>query len=168
MNTAEQIELEEINVKSLLDELGHSTTDMFPVVIFGLPGAFTPTCTKSQVPQYEAACEDFDRLGYGVDCVSVNDSFVMEAWLRDKMQTKSIGYIPDGNGDFTRAIGMLVDKSNKGMGHRSWRYAMIVNEDGWIQKMFVEEGKGDNVEEDPYEVSKPENVLEYLRSIHVM
>lgn len=160
---AEELEKQEFNVFNLLEELELNNLDREPAVIFGLPGAFTPTCTKSQVPQYEAAYEEFKDLGYDVFCTSVNDSFVMEAWLRDKMQTKNIGYISDGNGDFARTMGMLVSKRNKGMGERSWRYAAVINADGHVEKIFVEDGIADDVEDDPYEASKPEKVLEYLR-----
>jgi peroxiredoxin len=141
-----------------------TTEDLFNgkrVVIFSLPGAFTPTCSAYQLPGFEEKYNDF--LGLGIDdiyCVSVNDGFVMNAWAQDQ-NIKNVKLIPDGNAYFTRSMGMLVRKSNLGFGERSWRYAAVVN-NGIIEKLFVEDGQRDNADSDPYEVTTPENVLNYL------
>jgi peroxiredoxin len=131
------------------------------VVIFSLPGAFTPTCSAYQLPGFEEKYEDF--IGLGIDdiyCVSVNDGFVMNAWARDQ-NIEKVKLVPDGNAYFTRSMGMLVSKSNLGFGDRSWRYAAVVD-NGIIQKLFVEVGQRDNADSDPYEATTPENVLEYV------
>lgn len=142
-----------------------STEDYFVdkrVVVFSLPGAFTPTCSTYQVPGFEAAYNSFKELGIDeIYCVSVNDAFVMNKWAKDQC-IERIKMIPDGSGKFTRLMGMLVDKDNLGFGMRSWRYAMIVN-NGLIEQMFVEPGISDNCETDPYGETAPENVLAYLR-----
>ena len=133
------------------------------VVIFSLPGAFTPTCSAYQLPGFEEKYDDF--IGMGIDeiyCISVNDGFVMNAWAKDQGIEK-VQLIPDGNAYFTRAMGMLVNKSNLGFGDRSWRYAAVVN-DRIIEKIFVEDGIRDNADTDPYEQTTPENVLEYVKS----
>lgn len=133
------------------------------VVVFSLPGAFTPTCSTYQVPGFEQNYERFKELGVDdIRVISVNDTFVMRKWMIDQ-GVENLGFIPDGNGEFTRKMGMLVDKSNLGFGMRSWRYAMVVN-DGKIEQMFVEPGFEDNCESDPYDVSSPETVLRYLES----
>lgn len=144
-----------------------TTRDLFfgkRVVLFGLPGAFTPTCTTSQVPDFEAAYDDL--IAAGVDevyCISVNDAFVMNAW-RESLGVEKVKFIPDGNGFFTRQLGKSVFKSNLGFGVRSWRYAAVVDSDV-IEVMFSEEGQVDNCKEDPYEMSKPEKVLNYLKEV---
>jgi peroxiredoxin len=133
------------------------------VVIFSLPGAFTPTCSAYQLPGFEEKYDDF--IGSGIDdiyCISVNDGFVMNAWAKGQGIEK-VKLIPDGNAYFTRSMGMLVTKSNLGFGDRSWRYAAVVN-DGIIEKLFVEAGKRDNADTDPYEVTNPETILSYLKS----
>jgi len=133
------------------------------VVIFSLPGAFTPTCSAYQLPGFEEKYDDF--LGLGIDdiyCISVNDGFVMNAWAKDQGIEK-VTLIPDGNAYFTRSMGYLVNKSNLGFGDRSWRYAAVVD-NGIIEKIFVEAGQRDNADTDPYEVSTPENVFEYVKS----
>ena len=133
------------------------------VVIFSLPGAFTPTCSAYQLPGFEEKYEEFDALGIdAIYCISVNDAFVMNAWAKDQ-GIKNVQLIPDGNAYFTRSMGMLVNKSNLGFGERSWRYAAVVK-DGIIEKMFVEPGQRDNAPEDPYVETTPENVLSYIRS----
>lgn len=144
----------------------HKTTaDLFAgkrVVVFSLPGAFTPTCSNFQVPVYEVLFRNFVELGVNaVYCISVNDAFVMNAWAKEQL-VENIMFVPDGSGTFTEGMGMLVDKDNLGFGKRSWRYAMVVN-DGVVEKIFEEPGKMDNHPLDPYEESTPENVLEYLR-----
>ena len=132
------------------------------VVLFYLPGAFTPTCSTSHLPRYEELYDEFQALGVdAVVCLSVNDAFVMYQWGKTQ-NTHNVFLLPDGNGAFTRAMGMLVDKENLGFGARSWRYAMVVN-DGEIEKMFVEAGKADNHPDDPYEVSDADTVLAYLK-----
>ena len=133
------------------------------IIIFSLPGAFTPTCSAYQLPGFEEKYDDF--LGLGIDdiyCISVNDGFVMNAWAQDQ-NIEKVKLIPDGNAYFTRSMGMLVSKSNLGFGLRSWRYAAVV-ENGIVQKMFVEDGMRDNADSDPYEASTPEVVYEYVKS----
>ncbi len=133
------------------------------VVLFSLPGAFTPTCSTYQLPGYEKNAEEFRKLGIDeIYCMSVNDSFVMNAWARDQ-KLENVKVIPDGSGIFTRQIGMLVDKDNLGFGYRSWRYAAVID-DGVIEAWFEEPGREDNHGEDPYGESSPETVLEYLRA----
>ena len=133
------------------------------VVLFALPGAFTPTCSTSHLPRYEALYDRFRELGIdAVVCLSVNDAFVMYQWGLGQKADK-VFLLPDGNGEFTRKMGMLVDKQNLGFGMRSWRYAMVV-EDGEIEKMFIEDGFEDNHAEDPFEVSDADSVLAYLES----
>ena len=138
-----------------------STDDFFKhkkVVLFALPGAFTPTCSMVHLPTYNDLYDEFKSLGIDdVICLSVNDSFVMNEWKRSERADK-ITMLPDGNGEFSRKLGFLTDKSDKCLGERSWRYSMIVN-DGVIEKMFIEpEAEGD----DPYGESSPENMLKYL------
>ena len=133
------------------------------VVLFALPGAFTPTCSTSHLPRYEELYDDFAALGVDeVVCLSVNDAFVMHQWGKSQNAEK-VFLLPDGNGEFTRKMGMLVDKQNLGFGMRSWRYAMVVH-DGEIEKMFVEEGFGDDHPADPFAVSDADTVLDYLNS----
>lgn len=134
------------------------------VVIFSLPGAFTPTCSTYQLPGFEDHYWTI-RKDLGIDeiyVVSVNDTFVMRKWL-ETQYIKKVKFIPDGNGEFTRQLGMLVDKCNLGFGMRSWRYAAVVN-DGKIEKWFEEPGIMDQCEEDPYGETSPENVMAYLQS----
>lgn len=142
-----------------------TTSDIFAgkkVVVFSLPGAFTPTCSSNHLPRYEELYEEFKA--HGVDaivCVSVNDAFVMFQWGQ-KVGAKNVFLLPDGNGEFTRKMGMLVDKSNLGFGMRSWRYSMLAN-DGNIEKIFVEPDFGDNCPIDPFEVSDADTMLAYLK-----
>ena len=143
-----------------------TTADLFAgkrVVVFSLPGAFTPTCSTYQLPGYDAKFEEFQALGIDeVYCLSVNDSFVMNAWFKSQ-NIKNVKPIPDGSGEFTYAMGMSVTKANLGFGFRSWRYAMVVN-DGEIEQLFEEPGKVGNCPVDPYEVSDPETMLSYLKT----
>ena len=133
------------------------------IVLFALPGAFTPTCSTSHLPRYEELHDEFKRLGVDeVVCLAVNDAFVMYQWGRSQNADK-VFLLPDGNAEFTRKMGMLVDKSNLGFGMRSWRYAMYVV-DGEIEKMFVEKGFEDNCPDDPFEVSDADTMLAYLKS----
>ncbi len=132
------------------------------VVLFALPGAFTPTCSTSHLPRYEELYDEFQSLGVDdVVCLSVNDAFVMNQWGRSQGADK-VRLLPDGNGEFTRKMGMLVDKSNLGFGMRSWRYSAYI-EDGEIKKMFVEPEFNDNCPTDPFEVSDADTMLNYLK-----
>ena len=132
------------------------------VVVFSLPGAFTPTCSSNHLPRYEELYEEFKGLGVDqIICVSVNDAFVMFQWGKQQ-EAKNVSLLPDGNGEFTRKMGMLVEKSNLGFGMRSWRYSMLVN-DCKIEKMFVEADFRDNCPTDPFEVSDADTMLAYLK-----
>ena len=137
-----------------------TTRDLFAgkkVVVFALPGAFTPTCSSAHLPRYDELAPRFRAAGVDdILCVSVNDGFVMEAWARDQ-GVHEVKLVPDGNGEFTEKIGMLVGKHDLGFGPRSWRYSMLV-EDGVIKKMFVEPQKPG----DPFEVSDADTMLRYL------
>ena len=132
------------------------------VVLFSLPGAFTPTCSTYQLPGFENGFADFAAEGIDeIYCMSVNDSFVMNKWAQDQ-GLKNVKVIPDGSGEFSRRMGMLVRKDNLGFGLRSWRYACVVN-DGVIEAWFEEPGLCDNHGEDPYGVSSPETVMAWLK-----
>ncbi|UJP03708.1 MAG: peroxiredoxin [Nitrosomonas sp.] len=143
-----------------------TTDDIFKnkrIVLFALPGAYTPTCTTAHLPGYEQHYGDFKALGIDeVICLSVNDAFVMFQW-RKHLGVEKIFMLPDGNAEFTRKMGMLVDKSNLGFGMRSWRYSMVV-QDKQIEKIFVEPGFADNCPTDPFEISGADTMLKYLRS----
>ena len=131
------------------------------VVLFSLPGAFTPTCSTYQLPGFEQNFAAFKELGIDdIYCISVNDSFVMNKWVQDQ-GIQNVQVIPDGSGTFTSAMNMLVSKDNLGFGVRSWRYAVIVN-NGVIEKWFIEPGIEHNCATDPYGETSPENVLKYL------
>ena len=136
------------------------------VIVFSLPGAFTPTCDTYQLPGFENSFLAFEDLGISeIYCVSVNDSFVMNCWA-SQQKLKNVKVIPDGNGEFTSKMNMLVQKENLGFGDRSWRYAMIVN-NGTIEAWFEEPGFRNNAEDDPYGETSPENILAYLRAKEV-
>lgn len=141
-----------------------TTADYFSgkrVILFSLPGAFTPTCSTYQLPGYETGFGEFAELGIdAIYCMSVNDSFVMNKWAQAQ-NLENVQVIPDGAGEFTRKMGMLVDKSNIGFGPRSWRYAAVVK-DGVVEAWFEEPGLSDNHGDDPYGVSSPETVKTYL------
>ena len=127
------------------------------VVVFALPGAFTPTCSSTHVPRYNQLAPELKR--HGVDeiiCVSVNDAFVMNEWKAEQ-KASNVSFLPDGNGDFSRGMGMLVAKEDLGFGDRSWRYSMLVK-DGVIEKMFIEP----DVPGDPFEVSDADTMLDYI------
>lgn len=127
------------------------------VVVFALPGAFTPTCSSSHLPRYNELYPVFKANGIDdIYCLSVNDTFVMNAWQADQ-SAENITMIPDGNGEFSRGMGMLVDKHDLGFGDRSWRYAMIVN-NGIIEKMFIEP----EVDGDPFGISDADTVLKHI------
>ena len=140
--------------------LDRSTDEIFKgktVVVFSLPGAFTPTCSSTHVPRYNQLAPTFAR--HGVDevvCISVNDAFVMNEW-RSEQKATNVTFLPDGNGDFSRGMGMLVAKNDLGFGDRSWRYSMLVK-DGVIEKMFIEP----NEPGDPFEVSDADTMLEFI------
>jgi len=137
-----------------------SSDDLFKgrtVVVFSLPGAFTPTCSSSHLPRYNELAPVFKANGVDeVLCLSVNDAFVMDAWKEDQ-EAENVTLIPDGNGDFSAGMGMLVDKSDLGFGKRSWRYSMLVK-DGVIEKMFIEPEKPG----DPFEVSDADTMLNHI------
>jgi glutaredoxin-like protein len=127
------------------------------VVVFSLPGAFTPTCSSTHLPRYNELAGVFKDNGVdSIICMSVNDAFVMDAWKKDQ-EAENVTLIPDGNGDFTKGMGMLVDKSNLGFGMRSWRYSMLVK-DGVVEKMFIEP----EMPGDPFEVSDADTMLNYI------
>ena len=137
-----------------------TTDDLFAgktVIVFSLPGAFTPTCSSSHVPRFNQLAPAFRK--HGVDdiiCISVNDAFVMNEWKEDQ-RADNITFLPDGNGEFTDGMGLLVDKDDLGFGKRSWRYSMLVR-DGVVEKMFIEPQKPG----DPFEVSDADTMLSYL------
>ena len=137
-----------------------SSDDIFKgktVVVFSLPGAFTPTCSSTHVPRYNQLASEFKR--HGVDdiiCISVNDAFVMNEWKREQ-HADNLHFLPDGNGEFTAGMGMLVDKQDLGFGKRSWRYSMLVK-DGIVEKMFVEP----DLPGDPFEVSDADTMLAHI------
>lgn len=144
-----------------------TTEDLFAgkkVVLFSLPGAFTPTCSTYQLPDFEILYPAFKEKGIDdVYCISVNDSFVMNKWAQLVVEggLRFVKVIPDGSGEFTEKMGMLVDKDNLGFGKRSWRYAIVV-EDMLVTQEYIEPGIADNHPEDPYGVSSPQNILENL------
>jgi len=137
-----------------------TTDDLFKgrtVVVFCLPGAYTPTCSSSHLPRYNELASVFRSNGVDqIVCLSVNDAFVMNEWKQDQ-EAENITLLPDGNGEFAAGMGMLVDKSNVGFGKRSWRYSMLVK-NGVIEKMFIEPDK----EGDPFEVSDADTMLKYV------
>ncbi len=139
-----------------------TTNDLFggkTVVVFSLPGAFTPTCSSTHLPGYNELAPVFKENGVDdIVCMSVNDTFVMNEWMKDQ-QANNLTVIPDGNGEFTEGMGMLVDKTDLGFGKRSWRYSMLVK-DGLIEKMFIEP----NVPGDPFEVSDADTMLSYINA----
>uniref|UniRef100_UPI0034DF06E2 glutathione peroxidase n=1 Tax=Candidatus Thiodubiliella endoseptemdiera TaxID=2738886 RepID=UPI0034DF06E2 len=139
-----------------------STMDIFnhkTVIVFSLPGAYTPTCSSSHLPRFNELAPVFKDNGVDtIVCISVNDTFVMNEWQKDQ-EAENITMLPDGNGEFTEEMGMLVNKSDLGFGNRSWRYSMLVK-DGVIEKMFIEP----EVEGDPFEVSDADTILNYINA----
>jgi len=132
------------------------------VVLFSLPGAFTPTCSTYQLPGFE---ENYDAIrNQDIDevyCISVNDAFVMNAWGKDQ-KIQNVKMIPDGSGNFTRYMGMLIGKNHLGFGMRSWRYMAIIK-DGIVEKWWQEPGiNNDGSDDDPYIETTPENCISYL------
>ena len=140
-----------------------TTDDLFAdkkVVLFSLPGAFTPTCSGEQLPSYDEHYGKFKELGMDeVYCISVNDAFVMNAWARD-LKIQNVKMIPDGDGAFTRSLNMLVNKPAQGFGMRSWRYAAVIR-NGIVENWFEEPGLNNSSDDDdPYTVSDPEYILQ--------
>jgi thioredoxin-dependent peroxiredoxin len=134
------------------------------VVLFAVPGAFTPACSEGHLPGYERLNDDLCAEGVDrVVCLAVNDAFVMYQWALSR-RIEKVFMLPDGNGEFTRKMGMLVDRSTSGMGLRSWRYSMLV-EDRAIARLFAEPGLRDNPPGVPVDVSSAEVMLEHLRGI---
>ena len=137
-----------------------TTDDLFAgktVVLFSLPGAFTPTCSSTHLPRYDELASVFKQQGVDdIICLSVNDPFVMDAWAAD-LHAENIHMLPDGNGEFSAGMGLLVDKAELGFGKRSWRYSMLVK-DGIVEKMFIEPQKPG----DPFEVSDADTMLNYI------
>lgn len=152
----------EVNFRIRRDHqwLDLSTDDVFSgktIVVFSLPGAFTPTCSSTHVPRYNQLAPTLKQ--HGVDeviCISVNDAFVMNEW-GNAQKAGNVTFLPDGNGDFSRGMGMLVSKQDLGFGNRSWRYSMLVK-DGVIEKMFIEP----DLPGDPFEVSDADTMLNYI------
>ncbi|AUI66989.1 MULTISPECIES: glutathione peroxidase [Glaesserella] len=135
------------------DELFSNKT----VIVFSLPGAFTPTCSSTHLPRYNELAKEFYALGVDeIVCVSVNDTFVMNAWKADQ-ESENVTVIPDGNGEFTEGMGMLVGKEDLGFGKRSWRYSMLVK-NGVVEKMFIEPQEPG----DPFKVSDADTMIKYL------
>ncbi|MGD1876936.1 MAG: peroxiredoxin [Kiloniellaceae bacterium] len=131
------------------------------VVVFAVPGAFSTSCSGRHLPGYVALAKNIKAMGIDeIFCIAVNDAFVMNAWARDQGIEDEVTLLPDGNGTFARAMGMLTDKSHLGFGLRTWRYSMVVR-DGIIDRIFVENPKGGD---DPFEVSDAITLLDYLDS----
>lgn len=154
-NTAGDYEWKEVSTRDIFDGK--------KIVFFSLPGAFTPTCSSTHLPGYEAMYDEFKALGVDeIYCISVNDAFVMNAWIKDQ-GVQNIKVIPDGSAELTRKLGMLVKKDNLGFGMRSWRFSAFVD-NGVIKKAFVEPGFSDDCPSDPFEVSDSGTMLEYLQN----
>jgi thioredoxin-dependent peroxiredoxin len=134
------------------------------IVVFSLPGAFTPTCSNKQCPDFDRHYDEFRKLGIDeVYCISVNDAFVMHQWGKH-LGIRNLKLLPDGSADFTRRMGMLIKKDHLGFGERSWRYAMVV-EDNRITEWFEEPGINDNGDDsDPYGETSPQNMIETLKA----
>lgn len=162
MKNQEGVRIPEVTFRARKDGGWHDvkSDELFEgrrVVVFSLPGAFTPTCSSTHLPRYEELAPVFAANGVDeVVCLSVNDGFVMEAWAKDQ-GVENVTVLPDGNGEFTEAVGMLVDKADLGFGKRSWRYSMLVD-DGVIAKMFIEPDRPG----DPFEVSDADTMLAFV------
>jgi len=158
----EGLEIPRVTFRTRIDHewVDVTTDEIFKgrtVVVFALPGAFTPTCSSTHVPRYNQLAPAFRQ--HGVDeviCISVNDAFVMNEW-RNEQKAFNLTFLPDGNGEFSRGMGLLVPKNELGFGDRSWRYSMLVK-DGVIEKMFIEA----DVPGDPFEVSDADTLLAYI------
>ena len=142
-----------------------STNDLFKdkrIVIFSLPGAYTPTCSSQQLPGYEEKYDELKKYVNEIYCISVNDAFVMNAWFRDQ-SIKKVKPIGDGEGKFTKEMGMLVNKPKQGFGMRSWRYSAFID-NCKVEKLFVEDGKNnEGSDNDPFELSDVDTMLNYLK-----
>jgi glutaredoxin-like protein len=158
--TGAKVPFVEFKIREGHEWVSKTTDDFFKgkkVVVFALPGAYTPTCSSTHLPRYNEFYDDFKKAGVDdVICLSVNDTFVMNAWQQDQHADK-ITMLPDGNGEFSEKLGYLVDKNDLGFGKRSWRYSMLV-EDGVIQKMFIEKEEPG----DPFDASNAETMLNHL------
>ena len=145
----------QVNFKTRVDHnwVEKSSNDIFggkTVIVFSLPGAFTPTCSSSHVPRFDQLASQFAANGVDeIICISVNDAFVMNEWKKSQ-HVENVTFLPDGSGEFTGGMGMLVDKQELGFGNRSWRYSMLVR-DGEIEKMFIEP----DFPGDPFEAYAP-------------
>lgn len=152
----------EVSLRMLVEDQWRtvSTDDLFAgknVVLFSLPGAFTPTCSSNHLPRYNELAAHFRKAGIdSIVCLAVNDPYVMAQWGKEQ-EADQLLLLPDGNGEFTRQMGMLVDKSDLNFGQRSWRYSMLVR-DKRIEKMFIEPDKPG----DPFEVSDADTMLHYI------
>jgi len=132
------------------------------IIVFSLPGAFTPTCSSTHLPGYESKYDELLKYVDEVYCVSVNDAFVMNAWAKD-LKIEKVKLLPDGSGIFTEGMKMLVNKDHLGFGRRSWRYSMLVDNKE-VVKQFIEEGKNDSGDDqDPFKVSDADTMLKYLQ-----
>lgn len=149
------------------DWVNETSKDLFAgkrVVVFALPGAFTPTCSSTHLPGYDSKYESMKEQDIDeVYCLSVNDSFVMNAWF-SSLGIQNVKPIADGNGNFTRHMGMLVKKEAVDFGYRSQRYSMVVD-NGRVEMIFVEDGKEDNFAGDPFDISDAESMLNYLTAV---
>ena len=148
----------EITLKRIRDGVETVDTatlfDGHKVVLFAVPGAFTPTCSERHLPGFVQHFDEFHKRGIDVYCVSVNDPFVMQAWGKSQEVPEGLQMLADGNADFTRALGLEMDASGYGMGVRSKRYALYA-EDGVVRQLWVE-SPGE------FNVSSAEHVLENL------
>lgn len=160
--TGKNIPKVDFTVRHNFDWHKWNTDELFAnktVVVFSLPGAFTPTCSSSHLPRYDQLASAFKDNGVDeIYCISVNDTFVMNAWAKD-LNVKDVTLLPDGNGEFTEGMGLLVEKKELGFGKRSWRYSMLVK-NGMIEKMFIEEEKPG----DPFGVSDADTMLNYINA----
>ena len=132
----------------------HELFDGKKVLMFAVPGAFTPTCSAKHLPGYVQHLADFDKRGIEVACLSVNDAFVMGAWAKDQGVPEGLRMLADGNGAFTRALGLELDATPFGMGLRAKRFALYA-EDGVVKQLHVE-APGE------FRVSSADYVLEHL------
>lgn len=135
-----------------------STDDVFSgrtVALFAVPGAFTPTCSAKHLPGFVEKAGELKAKGVDrIACTAVNDVFVLDAWVKEQGAGEDVMMLADGNADFAEAVGLVIDVSKFGMGIRSQRYSMVV-EDKVVKKLFVEEA-GD------FKVSSAEHMLEAL------
>jgi peroxiredoxin len=157
-----------LKVRKIGQWVNVNTEDLFKgkrVILFSLPGAFTPVCSEKQLPGFEKSYEMLCKMGIDeIYCISVNDGFVMNAWA-DQQKLQKVKVLPDGNADFTRSMGMLIQKNHLGFGMRSWRYCAIIN-DEIVEKWWQEKGiNNSGNDQDPYEETTPENCITYLKSL---